>query len=76
MSQSTVVRGIGFTEATVGMICGHRGHGGGSITRGYIHPGDAVFGAADRIAAATWRRLAGEGVPEIVEVVGPDRGAG
>jgi integrase len=65
-----------FTEATIGMICGHKGHGGGSMTRGYIHAGDAVFGAADRIAAATRRRLAGESVAEIVEVAGAHRGAG
>jgi integrase len=66
---------LGFTEATIGMICGHRGHGGGTMTRGYIHAGDAVFGAADRIAAATRQRLAGESVAEIVRVVGAHRGA-
>ena len=67
---------LGCTEATIGMICGHKGHGGGTMTRGYIHAGDAVFGAADRIAAATRRRLAGESVAEIVEVAGAHRGAG
>jgi len=46
------------------------GHGGGTMARGYIHAGDAVFQAADRIAAATLRKLAGEGVAEVV-VEGP-----
>jgi hypothetical protein len=58
------------------MICGHRGHGGGSITRGYIHAGDAVFGAADRIAAATLREMEGEGSAEVVEGPGERRFAG
>jgi hypothetical protein len=64
---------LGFTEATIGMICGQKEHGGGTRTRGYIHAGNAVFAAADRIAAATRRRLAGEGAAEIVE---RDRGGG
>jgi len=37
-----------------------KGHGGGTKTRGYIHVGDAVLLAADRIAAATLRKVAGE----------------
>lgn len=57
---------LGFTEATIGMICGHKGHGGGAMTRGYIHAGDAVFQAADRIAGATSRKLAGEPTPDAV----------
>ena len=67
---------LGFTEATIGMICGHKGHGGGSMTRGYIHAGDAVFQAADRIAAATLRKLAGENAAEVVEGPGAQRNAG
>ena len=63
---------LGFTEATIGMICGHKGHGG-TMTRGYIHAGDAVFGAADRIAAATLRKLAGEPAAEVVEGPGVQR---
>jgi len=58
------------------MICGHKGRGGGTMTRGYIHAGDAVFQAADRIAAATLRRLAGEGVAEVVEGPGAQRNTG
>ncbi len=64
---------LGFTEATIGMICGHKGHGGGTMTRGYIHAGDAVFQAADRIAAATLRKLAGEGAAEVVQTPGAQR---
>src|SRR3712207_340145 len=58
---------LGFTEATIGMICGHKGHGGGTMTRGYIHAGDAVLGAADRIAEAMLRKLAGEAAGDVVE---------
>ena len=64
-----------FTEATIGMICGHKGHGAGSMTRGYIHAGDAVFQAADRIAAATLRKLVDEGAAELVEGPGAQRNA-
>ena len=65
-----------FTEATIGMICGHMGHGGGTMTRGYIQAGDAVFQAADRIAAATLRKLAGDGIAGVVEGPGAQRNAG
>jgi hypothetical protein len=43
------------------------------MTRGYIHAGDAVFQAADRIAAATLRKLAGEGAAEVVQTPGAQR---
>ena len=36
------------------------------MTRGYIHAGDAVFQAADRIAAATLRKLAGQAAADVV----------
>jgi hypothetical protein len=58
------------------MICGHKEHGGGTMTRGYIHAGDAVFGAADRIAAATLRKLAGEAAADVMEGPGAQRSAG
>ena len=64
---------LGFTEATIGMLCGHKGHGGGSVTCGYIHTGDALFGAADRIAAAVVRKLGGERGGEVVDGPGADR---
>jgi integrase len=66
---------LGFTEATIGMICGHKGHSGGTMTRGYIHAGDAVFEAADRIAAATLRKLRGEAAAEVAERPGTHRAA-
>ena len=53
-----------------------KGHGGGTVTRGYIHAGDAVFQAADRSAAATLRKLAGDGVAGVVEGPGAQRIAG
>lgn len=64
---------LGLTEATIGMLCGHKGHGG--TTRGYIHPGDPIFDAADRIAAATLRKLAGEGGDVIPVAFVPQRAA-
>jgi hypothetical protein len=67
---------LGFTEATIGMICGHKGHGGGTVTRCYIHAGDAVFGAADRIAVATLRKLAGEAAADAVDNPGGQRPTG
>lgn len=67
---------LGFTEATIGMICGHKGHGGGTMTRGYIHAGDAVFEAADRIAAGTLRKLAGEAAAEVLEGPATQRSSG
>lgn len=48
---------LGFTEATIGMICGHKGHGR-TMTRGYIHGTDSVLlAAADRIADTTAERM-------------------
>ena len=67
---------LGFTEATIGVVCGHKGHGGGTMMRGYIHAGDAVFQAADRIAAATLRKLAGETTAYVVDGPGAQRSAG
>ena len=56
-----------FTDATIGMICGHKGRSGGGTTRGYIHAGDALFQAADRIASTTSRKLAGEAAADVVD---------
>jgi integrase len=64
---------LGFTEATIGMLCGHKGHGGGGITRGYIHAGDALFVAADRIASGVLRKIGGEGRGEVVDGPGAKR---
>lgn len=54
---------LGFTEATIGMVAATRG----TMTRGYIHAGDTAFKAADRIAAGTLWKLAGEAAAEVSE---------
>lgn len=54
---------LGMTEATIGALLGHKGSG---MTRGYIHPGDLVFPAADRIASATLRKMEGMAAAEVV----------
>jgi nucleoside-diphosphate-sugar epimerase len=56
------------------MLIGHKGTG--STTRGYIHIGDALAAAADRIAATILRKLDGEGAPVVVEGPGAQRTAG
>jgi integrase len=57
---------LGYTEATIGMLVGHKGTG--STTSGYIHAADDVLlNVADRIASATLRKLAGEGAAVVVE---------
>jgi integrase len=57
---------LGYTEATIGMLVGHKGTG--STTSGYIHAADDVLlNVADRIAGATLRKLAGEGAAVVVE---------
>lgn len=55
------------------MLIGHKGTG--STTRGYIHLGDALAAAADRIAATILRKLAGEGAAQLVEERGTQRAA-
>jgi integrase len=56
---------LGFTEATIGMLVGHKGSG--STTRGYIHLGDALTAAADRIASTITRKMAGEAAADVVQ---------
>ncbi len=47
---------LGYTEATVGMLVGHKGHG---TTRGYMHGADAVLlAAADKVADTILERMA------------------
>jgi integrase len=62
-SFASLANDLGYSEATIGMLVGHRG---GGTTRGYIHAGDAVFAAADRIAAATIRKMEGEATADVV----------
>jgi integrase len=54
-SYASLANDLGYTEATVGMLVGHRGHG---TTRGYIHGADAVLlAAADAVADAIAERM-------------------
>lgn len=70
-SFSSLANDLGFTEATIGMLVGHKG---GGTTRGYIHGADDVLlAAADRIAGATLRKMAGEGTAEVVTGPGAQR---
>jgi integrase len=47
-SFASMANDLGYTEATVGMLVGHKG---GGTTRGYIHGADAVLlAAADKVA--------------------------
>ncbi|GGG52610.1 integrase [Caldovatus sediminis] len=73
-SFASLANDLGYSEATIGMLIGHKGAGG--TTRGYIHHGDALTVAADRIAATILRKLAGEGAAAVVEGPGAQRTAG
>ncbi|MFN6953784.1 MAG: tyrosine-type recombinase/integrase [Acetobacteraceae bacterium] len=73
-SFASLANDLGYSEATIGMLIGHKGTG--STTRGYIHLGDALTAAADRIAATVLRKLAGEGAAAVVEGPGAQRTAG
>lgn len=73
-SFASLANDLGYSEATIGMLIGHKGTG--STTRGYIHHGDALTAAADRIAATILRKLAGEGAAAVVEGPGAQRTAG
>jgi integrase len=73
-SFASLANDLGYSEATIGMLIGHKGTG--SVTRGYIHLGDSLAAAADRIAATILRKLAGEGAAAVVEGPGAQRIAG
>jgi integrase len=70
-SFASLANDLGYSEATIGMLIGHKGTG--STTRGYIHLGDALMAAADRIAETVLRKLAGEGAAAVVEGPGAQR---
>jgi integrase len=56
-SFASAANDLGYSEATIGMLVGHRGAG---VTRGYIHGADAVLlDAADRVAATIAERMGG-----------------
>jgi integrase len=63
-SFASLANDLGYSEATIGMLIGHKGTG--STTRAYIHHGDAPTAAADRIAATILRKMAGEGAADVV----------
>jgi integrase len=73
-SFASLANDLGYSEATIGMLIGHKSTG--STTRGYIHLGDALTAAADRIAATILRKLAGEGAADVVQGPGAQRTAG
>jgi integrase len=73
-SFASIGNDLGYTEPTIAGLLGHRGTG--STTRGYIHHGDALTAAADRIAMTILRKLAGEGAATVVEGPGVQRAAG
>ena len=73
-SYASLANDLGYSEATIGMLIGHKGTG--SMTRGYIHLGDALTAAADRIAATIIRKLAGEGAAVVMDGPGAHRDAG
>jgi integrase len=55
-SFASLANDLRYTEATVGMLVGHKGHG---TTRGYMHGADAVLlAAADKVADTILERMA------------------
>jgi len=73
-SFASLANDLGYSEATIGMLIGHKGTG--SMTRGYIHHGDALTAAADRIASTILRKLAGEAAAEVMDGPGVGRTVG
>lgn len=70
-SFASLANDLGYSEATIGMLIGHKGTGG--ITRSYIHHGDALTVAADRIATTIQRKLSGQGAAEVMDASGGAR---
>src|SRR4051812_2998896 len=72
--------GIPLCRGARSRVCGddqwhdlrHERHGG-TMTRGYIHTGDALFVAADRIAAAISSKLSGRTAAELPNGLGTRR---
>ena len=57
-SFASLANDLGYSEATIGMLIGHKGSG--STTRGYIHLGDALTVAADRIGETILQKMASD----------------
>lgn len=54
-SFASLANDLGYSEATIGMLVGHKGHG---VTRGYIHAADApLIAAADRVAGEVQQQM-------------------
>lgn len=68
-SFASLANDLGYTEATVGMLVGHRGHG---MTRRYLHSsGDVLLAAADKVADATRERMGEAGPTGVVVSLRP-----
>jgi integrase len=68
-SFASLAMDLGFSELAIASLLGHRR---GSMTARYTHAADDVLlSIADRVAAATLRKMAGEGSAEVV--AGPGR---
>jgi integrase len=73
-SFASLAADLGGSELAIAALLGHRS---GSVTARYTHAADDVLLAlADRVAAATLRKLAGEGAATVVEGPGAQRAAG
>lgn len=69
-SFASLANDLGFTEATVGMLVGHRGHG---MTRRYLHSsGDVLLAAADKVADAARERMGEAARPGLVVALRPE----
>jgi len=67
-SFASVAADLGMSELTIAGLLGHRI---GSVTARYAHTADAVLiAAADRVAGAIARKLAGEPAAEVVPLPG------
>jgi integrase len=73
-SFASLAADLGGSELAIAALLGHRS---GSVTARYTHAADDVLLAlADRVAAATLRKLAGQGAATVVEGPGVQRTAG
>ena len=72
-SFASTANDLGYSEATIGMLVGHRGAG---VTRGYIHGTDAVLlAAADKVADTTRERMGESTTAGVVVPLRPEAAA-
>jgi integrase len=70
-SFASLAADLGGSELAIAALLGHRS---GSVTARYTHAADDVLLAlADRVAAATLRKLAGEGAADVLQMPGAQR---